>query len=170
MSQNWPIAFCHTFILCHHRTLRHAPQGLWLARKEPVLTHPAKDMRDASSEASRLFDDATIESFLREDIFKLVDAVLQKCGQLDAESYHYLRRRHRKHLNYGLKIPSGPARNSFAAARKRIAELSRECQKNYNLDNSGSWIEQRQLGGVPESVLSRFKMETNEIDPKCGSA
>jgi hypothetical protein len=38
VSQNWLTAFCHTFILCHHGTLRHAPRGLCGWCKGPVLT------------------------------------------------------------------------------------------------------------------------------------
>jgi hypothetical protein len=58
-------------------------------------------MRDAASEASHLFDDATVEPFLRKYIFQLVDAVLQSMAS--STPNHYLRRRHRKHLDYGLK-------------------------------------------------------------------
>jgi metallopeptidase MepB len=124
--------------------------------------HPSKDMRDASSEASRLFDDATVESFQREDISRLVDAVVQQNDPLDDESRHYLKKRNRKYLDYGLKMPA-PARDRFAAVRKRISDLTRECQKNYNMDNSGLWIDPQELAGVPDNVVGRFKRQGRQV-------
>ena len=119
--------------------------------------NPDKEMREASSKASQLFDDATVESYLREDVFRLVDAVVQKGEELDTESAHYLQQRHRKYLDYGLKIPAGVERDHFETIRKQMAVLTRTCQKNFNMDSSGIWLKQEDLFGVPEDILRRFK-------------
>ena len=56
-----------------------------------------KALRDASTEAEKLLDDFSIESSMREDVFGLVDAVLQKKETLDAESQRLLEKEHKSH-------------------------------------------------------------------------
>src|SRR5947207_9587843 len=51
---------------------------------------PDSKLRDASSEAQKLLDDFAIEMAMREDLYKLVDAVLKKDEDLDPESHHFL--------------------------------------------------------------------------------
>src|SRR5204863_3595813 len=51
-----------------------------------------QQLRDASTEAEKLMDDFSIESSMREDVFKLYDAVLKRGEKLDPESQRLLER------------------------------------------------------------------------------
>ncbi|KAI5366057.1 putative peptidase M3A/M3B catalytic domain, neurolysin/Thimet oligopeptidase, domain 2 [Septoria linicola] len=114
-------------------------------------------LRDASTEAEKLMDDFSIESSMREDIFKLVDAAFkrQKDDQsLDAESRRLLEKDHKGYIRMGLGIPAGPQRDRFKEIKKRLSELSITFQKNLNEEKGGLWLTPEELAGVPEDVTS----------------
>lgn len=117
-------------------------------------------LRDASTEAETLMDDFAIESSMREDIFKLVDAAFKKQHNdqgLDAESRRLLEKDHKGYVRMGLGIPAGEKRDRFKAIKKRLSELSITFQKNLNEEQGGLWLTPEQLDGVPEDVLSGLK-------------
>ncbi|PVH91384.1 metallopeptidase MepB [Periconia macrospinosa] len=91
-----------------------------------------KALRDASTEAEKLLDDFGIESSMREDIFKLADAVFKKNETLDPESRRLLERDHKSFIRNGLNVPAGPIRGRFKEIKKRLSEISIAFQKNLN--------------------------------------
>ncbi|PPJ60751.1 hypothetical protein CBER1_02320 [Cercospora berteroae] len=114
-------------------------------------------LRDASTEAEKLMDDFSIESSMREDIFKLVDAAFKKQKddqKLDAESRRLLEKDHKGYIRMGLGIPAGPDRDRFKEIKKRLSELSITFQKNLNEEKGGLWLTPEELDGVPEDVTS----------------
>ena len=119
----------------------------------------SSDMRNASTEAEKKMDDFAIEASMREDIFKLVDAVFKKQQNdkaLDAESKRLLEKDHKGYVRMGLGIPAGPQRDRFKAIKKRLSELSITFQKNLNEEAGGLWFTPEELEGVPADVLSGF--------------
>lgn len=52
-------------------------------------------LREASSEGQKLFKDFAVETVMREDVFKLVDTVLEKKETLDPESSYLLEKQHK---------------------------------------------------------------------------
>ena len=119
-------------------------------------------LRDASSKAEELMDEFFIESAMREDIFKLVDAALKKNESLEPESRRLLEREHKDFIRNGLGLPDGPQRARFKEIKKRLSQLSIEFQKNLNEENGGIWFTPEQLDGVPEDVLSGLKKGEGE--------
>ncbi|KAJ5595714.1 hypothetical protein N7450_002172 [Penicillium hetheringtonii] len=119
-------------------------------------------LRDASSKAEELMDEFFIESAMREDIFKLVDAALKKNETLEPESRRLLEKEHKDFIRNGLGLPDGPQRARFKEIKKRLSQLSIEFQKNLNEENGGIWFTPEQLDGVPEDVLSGLKKGEGE--------
>ncbi|SMR52945.1 unnamed protein product [Zymoseptoria tritici ST99CH_1E4] len=112
--------------------------------------------RDASTEAEKLMDEFGIESAMREDIFKLVDASYKKQKddeKLDAESRRLLEKDHKSYIRMGLGIPAGPDRDRFKEIKKRLSELGIAFQKNLNEEKGGLWLTTKQLDGVPADVV-----------------
>jgi metallopeptidase MepB len=125
-----------------------------------------KDLRDASSTAERLMNDFAIESSMREDSFKLVDAVLKKKEKLDPESQRLLEKEHKSFVRNGLNLPAGPKRDRFKEIKKRISDLQIEFQKALNEENGGLWLTSEELDGVPEDVVSNLKKGEGENEGK----
>lgn len=127
-------------------------------------------VRDASTEAEKLMDDFSIEASMREDIFKLVDAVYKKQkddSSLDAESRRLLEKDHKGFVRMGLGIPAGEKRDRFKAIKKRLSELSITFQKALNEENGGLWLTPEELDGVPEDVVGGL-MKGKEGTPSEG--
>lgn len=123
-------------------------------------------LRDASSKAEEMMDEFFIESSMREDVFQLVGAVLQKNEQLDPESRRLLEKEHRDFVRNGLDLPAGPQRDRFKEIKKRLSLISIEFQKNLNEENGGIWFTPEELDGVPADVLSGLKKGEGEHEGK----
>ncbi|KAI9774524.1 MAG: hypothetical protein M1840_002771 [Geoglossum simile] len=119
-------------------------------------------LRDASTEADKLLEDFSIESSMREDIFKLVDAVLKAQPHLQPEPRRLLEKEHKSYIRNGLGIPAGPARDRFKEIKKRLSDISITFQKNLNEETGGIWFTPEELDGVPEDVLSLLQRGEGE--------
>ncbi|KAF2442931.1 zincin [Karstenula rhodostoma CBS 690.94] len=121
-----------------------------------------KALRDASTEAEKLLDDFSIESSMREDVFKLIDAVLKKNESLDAESQRLLEKDHKSYIRNGLNLSVGPQRDRFKEIKQRLSAISIEFQKNLNEEQGGIWFTREELDGVPEDVVDGLKVGEGE--------
>jgi metallopeptidase MepB len=161
--QNWVISnvqpetatFAKVLLpLAHVRNARSREANI-LCFYQSVSTN--QELRDASSEAENLLTKFDIESYTREDLFILIDAVLKRNEVLDPESRLLLEKEHRDFIRNGLGLPSGPLRDRFKAIQKRLNQLSIEFRKNLNEENGGIWFNPEELDGVPEDIMSQLK-------------
>lgn len=120
------------------------------------------ELRNASTEAERLFEDFSIEVSMREDIFKLVEAALQKDEKLDPESQRFLEKEHKSYIRNGLGIPAGPKRDRFKEIKKRLSEISIVFQKNLNEENGGIWFTPEELKGTQPDVVAGLEKGEGE--------
>ena len=116
----------------------------------------SQELRDASTEAEELMDDYSIESSMREDMFKLVEAALKKGEKLDPESQRLLEKTHKDYIRNGLGLPAGPKRDRYKEIQKRLSQLRIVFSKNLNEEVGGIWFKPEELDGVPEDVMSLF--------------
>ena len=124
-------------------------------------------LRDSSTEAEQLMDDFSIESSMREDIYKLVDAALKNNKEeLDPESQRLLEKDYKSYIRNGLGLPEGPKRDRFKEIKKRLSQISIIFQKNLNEEKGGIWFTPEHLDGVPEDVLSGLAKGEGEHDGK----
>lgn len=114
-------------------------------------------LRNASTDAEKLISDYAIESSMREDIFKLVDAALQRGEKLDPESQRLLEKEHKNFIRNGLGLPAGEKRDRFKEIKKRLSDISIIFQKNLNEENGGLWFTAEELDGTPDDVISGFE-------------
>lgn len=114
-------------------------------------------LRDASSEAEKQLDEFSIESAMREDVFKLYDAVLKKGEKLDPESQRLLEKDHKSYIRNGLGVPAGPQRDRFKEIKKQLSDISIKFQKTLNEENGGLWFTPEELDGVPADIVDNLK-------------
>ena len=125
-----------------------------------------QELRDASTEAERLLDDFSIESSMREDVYKVVEAAFHKEEKLDPESQRLLEKERKNYIRNGLGIPAGPKRDRFKEIKKRLSEVSIVFQKNLNEESKGLWLTPEELHGIPQDVLSGFTKGEGENSGK----
>lgn len=116
-----------------------------------------KALRDASTEADKLFEDYGIESAMREDVFNLVDAASKAGDKLDPESQRLLEKTRKAYIRNGLSLPAGPKRDRFKEIKKRLSELSITFSKRLNEENGALWFTTQELNGVPQDVVNGFE-------------
>ena len=119
-------------------------------------------LRDASTKAEEMMDEYSIESSMREDVYKLVHAAFNKSEKVDAESQKLLEKVNKDYVRSGLGIPAGPKRDRFKEIKKRLSQLCIVFSKNLNEEVGGIWFEPKELDGVPEDVLSQFEKGEGE--------
>ena len=133
----------------------------WLSTEINILSFyqsvsTDKELRDASTEADKLIEDFSIEAAMREDVFKIVDAVLKANEHLDPESCRLLEKEHKGYVVNGLGIPAGPQRDRFKEIKKRLSDLSINFQKALNEENGALWFSPEELDGVPKDLVDNF--------------
>ncbi len=128
------------------------------------------ELRDASTEAERIMDEFSIECNMREDVFKVVDAVVQTYGgndvldatggtpggavaPLDPESARLLVRDHKGYIKNGLGLPAGAQRDRFKEIKTRLSQIQIAFQKNLNEETGGIWFTREELDGVAADLL-----------------
>ena len=115
-----------------------------------------QELRDASTKAEEMMDDFSIESSMREDVFKLVEAALKKGEKLDPESRRLLEKTHKDYIRSGLGLPAGPKRDRYKEIKKRLSTLCIIFSKNLNEEVGGLWFTPEELEGVPKDVTALF--------------
>ncbi|KAL5313616.1 hypothetical protein ACEPPN_018037 [Leptodophora sp. 'Broadleaf-Isolate-01'] len=115
------------------------------------------ELRAASRRAEGLVKDFSIETTMREDIFKLVKAVLAKNEELDPQSRHFLEKEERSYIRNGLGLPMGSERDRFKEIQRRLGQITIEFRKNLTSEKGGVWFSEKELEGVPKDDLSGFE-------------
>ena len=137
----------------NHQTLSAHILGFY----QSVSTDP--QLRNASTEAEKLMDEYSIDMSMREDVFKLVDAALQKKEKLDPESQRLLEKEHKSYIRNGLNLPAGEQRDRFKEIKMKLSQLSIQFNKNLNEEKGGIWFTKEELDGVPDDVINLLKSE-----------
>ena len=124
-------------------------------------TSTSKELRDASNSYEALASGFDSQTLMREDLFKLVDAVFRRKENLDAESQYYLDQTYRAFLDNGLGIEDGPDRRRFTDIQKELRDLRVAYLKSINT-TSGIWLTVQELDGLPMDSLASLKAGTEE--------
>ncbi|CAF3528658.1 unnamed protein product [Fusarium graminearum] len=120
-----------------------------------------KELRDASTESERVFNDFGIECNMREDIFNAVDAAFanRESQDLTKEQAHVLEKERNKFIRNGLRLPAGPKRDRFKEIQKRLSELEIQGQTNLNEEKGAIWFTPEELKGVPSDDIDVDSLE-----------
>ncbi|KAK4188731.1 Saccharolysin [Podospora australis] len=145
-------------------------------------------LRDGSTEAEKILDEFGIECSMREDVFRLVDAVYKNTGLAESaekdkdrliteslaknaglqnvESARLLERERKSYIKNGLGLPEGEKRARFKEIKTRLSQISIAFQKNLNEENGGLWFTPEELDGVPQDVLDTLQKGKDENEGK----
>lgn len=105
---------------------------------------------------------------MREDVFKVVDAVFQRRDKLDLdpESLRLLEKERKNYIRNGLSIPEGPKRDRFKEIKKRLSQIQIEFQKNLNEENAALYFTKEELSGLPTDLIETWELGTGENEGK----
>ncbi|KAI4743271.1 metallopeptidase MepB [Aureobasidium sp. EXF-12298] len=141
-----------------------------VSRQLPILSFyeavsPDESLQDASTEAKKLYADFEIETNTHEGMFELVDAVVKKNKDLEAEDKRLLERYQRNFLRNGLGVTT-EKRERFKEIQKQLHQLASDFEKNLRDGNKGVWFELEELAGLPSDLASSLTRGTGEHDGK----
>ncbi|KAG9852611.1 zincin, partial [Aureobasidium melanogenum] len=124
-----------------------------------------EELQDASTEAKQLYADFEIETDTHEGMFALIDAVMKKNEDLEAEDKRLLERYHRNFLRNGLGV-TAEKRERFKEIQRQLHQLASEFEKNLREGDKGVWFELKELDGLPNDLVSSLTKGTGEHDGK----
>lgn len=123
---------------------------------------PDKAVRDASTEAENLLDQASIEQNSRVDVFKVYNKLWEKINGTDAtdpETMKFLEKTVKFYKRNGLNLPEDK-REEVKKLKLRRAELQTKFAKNTNEENGHLEFTLDELEGVPASIIEQFEKAT----------
>ncbi|KAJ5728922.1 Metallopeptidase MepB, partial [Penicillium malachiteum] len=123
---------------------------------QSVSTDP--ELRDASREAEKLFNEFVLETETREDLYNLVKWVFDKSNieELDPESRRLLEKKYKDYERNGLGLPESQ-RLRFKEIKKHLNQLRIDYQKNLNSQHGGIWLTLQELDGVSADFISSLQ-------------
>ncbi|KAJ6177440.1 Metallopeptidase MepB, partial [Penicillium canescens] len=123
---------------------------------QSVSTDP--ELRDASGEAEKLFNEFVFETETREDLYNLVKSVFHKSNidELDPESRRLLEKKYKDYYRKGLGLPESQ-RGRFKEIQKHLSQLRIDYKKILNSENGGIWLTLQELNGVPAEFISSLQ-------------
>jgi len=113
-----------------------------------------------------MYNEKEVDFDMREDIYMLVQAVYEKKEPLDQESQKLLEKTRKNFIDNGVGIPTGPKRERFREIQKRMSNLCVEFSKNLNADSKGIWVTAKELDGLPQDIIQRLEVGTDENEGK----
>lgn len=131
-----------------------------------VSTDPAIRAASAAAQKERLH--FLIDCGMREDVFRLVDAVFQKDEALDPESRKYLLEERRNYLRNGIAVTLQSGRERFVDIKKRLSSIATEFSNNLDEEICTVWFTREELEGVPEDSLGQLESGSGDYDGKLG--
>ncbi|KAJ3494446.1 hypothetical protein NLG97_g4070 [Lecanicillium saksenae] len=115
------------------------------------------DIRDASANVQNLFDEFHAECWMREDIFRLVDAVYHGPREMSTESSLFLETLHNKFTQSGLGIQGISARNRLKEIKSRLSKIHTEYQQNLGHQTDYIFFAPSELDSVPDSIIKQLE-------------
>lgn len=120
----------------------------------PQYVSPSSEIRDASVEATKLIDEFSIETSMREDLFRVAKAVSEKAEKLPAEEARFLEKVLLEFKHNGLFLESEAARAELKTKRQRLADLSTDFSKTMNEDSTELLFTAEDLEGATPDFLA----------------
>lgn len=139
-----------------------------VSRRLPILSFyeavsPDESLQDASTQAKNLYADFDIEANTHKGLFELVDAVVDKNENLEAEDKRLLERYHRVFLRNGLGVTL-EKRERLKGIQKQLHQLTSDFGKNLKEGNEGVWFKEEELDGLPDDLVSSLTRGISEHD------
>ena len=118
-------------------------------------------IRDAATDAEKLFSDWAVGLDYREDVYRAIKAYADTRPKLEGEDAKLLKEVMRDYRRAGLELPK-PQRDEVERLRKELANLSTDFDKNITDTKKELKFTKAELAGVPESFLSSKGVKTGD--------
>jgi metallopeptidase MepB len=146
----------------------------WIARHQVLCfyasTSPSKDIREASNEAADAFHGCEVDLYLRQDVYRLASSLLERHRShpvdLGAETLRWLEKFQFRFIQNGCALESDLVRDSVREGLKQLEEYQRQFRKNLHDDESGIWLSDEDLRGVPKDFFRRVELGKEENEGK----
>lgn len=121
--------------------------------------HVSEDeqIREASKKSQKLFDAFRAESFLREDIFALVNAVHDRSEDLDTESSLLLKLTYDRYTQMGVGLHDTNQKQRYKEIQARLGEIKTVFLEGLTSDKSIVDFSLGELKGVPDRILAKLE-------------
>lgn len=125
-----------------------------------------KELRDASTKASAKYEEFSIESGMREDVYKVIHSVFLKVKENpslagDKETKRFVEKLDNQYRRNGLGLPEDK-REQVKKIQKQLSKLAIEFSKNLGENTEYRLFTKKQLEGVPSDVVNQFKEVKDE--------
>ncbi|CEJ93644.1 hypothetical protein VHEMI09220 [[Torrubiella] hemipterigena] len=129
---------------------------------------PDAEVRNAVTQAEQAIEAHTNQSMMRDDVFRLLDAVYQKRAslKLDEEAISLLERQHLQYQLQGIALAPGAQRDQLQQIQDETGNLIGNFIRNTLQENGGIWFSKSELDGVSEDALKTFQVGTDENEGK----
>ena len=118
-------------------------------------------IREAATDAIKVFSDWAVGLDYREDVYRAVRAFADKKPKLSGEDAKLLEETLLDYRRAGLELPK-PQRDEVEKLRKELARISTDFDKNITDAKKPLKFTKAQLAGVPESFLSQPGVKTGD--------
>ncbi|KAI9497607.1 hypothetical protein BDB00DRAFT_925716 [Zychaea mexicana] len=124
---------------------------------------PNADVREASVNAEKEYEEFSIEQTMRHDLYLVIQGVIDKTDRsaLPAEEARLLTKTERSFRRNGLHLPEDK-RNEFKALRKRMSEVCIEFMKNWSRESSTVKFTKEELEGMDDDFLGGLATEEED--------
>ncbi|OAQ99621.1 hypothetical protein LLEC1_04745 [Akanthomyces lecanii] len=119
------------------------------------------DIRAASANAQALFDDFHAECWMREDVFKLVDAVYCNSCNLQDESALFLEMVHAIFARSSLGIRNAASRERYKEIQRRLSRIHAEFRENLGCCKDEMFFSVADLEGVPAATIEQLERDAS---------
>ena len=126
-------------------------------------THPDKEIRDASSNATKILVDKDLKLFHNKEFFAVFRTLWQCRDELEGEKKRYVEKLYSEFEERGACIETDVQRARLHEIQQRLSDLTRQGIRNLNSDRSGVWCSRQDLDGLPEHVLQRASLAARTI-------
>lgn len=115
------------------------------------------DIRTASAKAQTLFDSFHVECWMRDDVFKLVDAVYHNTEEISNESSLFLETIYNRFTRSGLGIRDTVSRERFKEIQGRLSQIHAEFRETLGSQTDEIFLTLAELDGVPDSIVKQLE-------------
>ncbi|ORY91930.1 hypothetical protein BCR43DRAFT_497509 [Syncephalastrum racemosum] len=124
---------------------------------------PDADIREASVNAEKEYEEFSIEQSMRHDLYLVIHGLISKVDlkTLPHDDARLLEKLDRSFRRNGLHLPEDK-RNELKALRKRLSEVCIEFMKNWSRESSTIKFTKEELKGMDEDFLGGLKKEEED--------